>query len=146
MSGIKTKEQIEFADLFAQLKKHDASVKAKDIAAIVDLTASQVSQILSGKRSTSALRVAALRRHVTQLCGGETSPSEENEVEFWKRKANDAERELDAFKRQVRKLTEPVSSDPSSDKPAIDSGKLSKAAEEAVTRHFSRRRAGEPIS
>lgn len=113
MSDYKTSEQTEFCDLFERLREHDGNITAKQVAAVVKLTPSQVSQILKGKRGTRPWNVEALRNYVNSVCGTEqgASPSRLHEgadvhtdLQMWRRRAKNAEAELHTIKDSLRAI------------------------------------------
>ena len=106
MSDIKSIEQIQFCDLFAQLQAHDGSITAREVAAVLKMTPSQVSQILAGKRGTRPLNVEKLRSYVNQVCGIKTDALHDapEDAAVWRERAKRAEQELADLRSGLRDL------------------------------------------
>lgn len=71
MDAFKNPEQIEFADLFAELERH--GLRASDVARELKMSPSAVSMTLKGKRSPRPLTLEAMRKFVASIAGGKST-------------------------------------------------------------------------
>lgn len=111
---IKTPEQVEFTDLVRELKER-FGYNQNRIAAVCRLSASGVSQIISGNRSPSEARLELLRREYQELTRPEGTPAgtlhlNEEVADYGRKVAELPEGKRDVVKRLIDEMHGEVAS------------------------------------